>query len=475
MKEKSLIVDNFKSRYIPNTEEQQEIMLESIGLKSLEGLFDDIPQDVKLKRKLDIPEPMTEYELLKHMQGMTSQNVNTEDYCCFLGAGAYDHYIPSVIKHMLSRGEFYTAYTPYQPEISQGTLQAIFEYQTMICELTGMDVANASMYDGASASAEAVLLACSSKRKKRVIISRTLNPEYKNVIKTYAGFNNIEVVEAGYKDGVTDLSGLNKIITDDTAAVVVQYPNFFGAIENLNDISDITHKKGSNLVVATDPISLGILKPPGEFGADIVIGEGQSLGNPLSFGGPYLGFFAVTKELMRKMPGRVVGQTTDLDSKRGFVLTMQTREQHIRREKATSNICSNQALNALAATIYLTLVGKKGLKQVAELCLKKSHYAYDKLIETGRFEPAFKAPFVKEFVLKINESNKTNKLIQNTSNKLIQKLNSKLLEDKIIGGYDLGKDFEEMNNCWLLAVTEKRTKSEIDILVDKAHLGSDDE
>jgi len=480
--------DGFKSRYIPNTQDQQKAMLKSIGLNSIDELFDYIPEEVKLGRRLNLPEPMSEYELLKHMRNLSSKNISTADYSCFMGAGAYDHYIPAVIKHMLLRGEFYTAYTPYQPEISQGTLQAIFEYQTMICELTGMDVANASMYDGASATAEAMLLACSSKHKRKVVISRTLNPEYKDVIKTYAKFNNIDVLEVGYKDGVTDLCQLKSVTNKEIAAVIVQYPNFFGVLENLADISNIAHKNGCYFIVAADPISLGILKSPGEFGADIVVGEGQSLGNPLSFGGPYIGFFATTKELMRKIPGRIVGQTTDTYGRRGFVLTLQAREQHIRREKATSNICSNQALNALAATIYLTLLGKNGLKKVAELCVKKSHYTYQKLIETGRFEPVFKAPFVKEFVLRLNEKNITSNMygcldfIENKGtswniecDSLVQKLNRKLLKNKIIGGYDLGKSFPELSNCWLLAVTEKRTKEEIDILVENAYLGGAEE
>jgi glycine dehydrogenase subunit 1 len=487
--ERKLKDDGLSSRYIPNTQKQQETMLESIGLNSMDQLFDDIPDEVKLDRELNLPKPMAEHELLKHMRKMSSQNVNTEEYCCFMGAGAYDHYIPAVIKHMLSRGEFYTAYTPYQPEISQGTLQAIFEYQTMICELTGMDVANASMYDGASASAEAMILACSSKNKRKVAISRTLNPEYKDVIKTYAKFNNIDVIEVGYKDGVTDLCQLESVTPNEIAAVIVQYPNFFGAIENLADISNIAHRNGSYFIVTADPISLGILKSPGEYGADIVVGEGQSLGNPLSFGGPYLGFFAASKKLMRKMPGRIVGQTTDTYGKRGYVLTLQAREQHIRREKATSNICSNQALNALAATIYLTLLGKNGLRKVAELCVKKSHYAYEKLVGTGRFEPAFNAPFVKEFVVKINEKNirtdfyssfcgpteNKGSSVKMESGSLIQNLNKRLLKNNIIGGYDLGKCFTELSNCWLLAVTEKRTKEEIDNFVENAHLGGAEE
>ncbi|HOJ09246.1 MAG TPA: aminomethyl-transferring glycine dehydrogenase subunit GcvPA [Clostridiales bacterium] len=448
---------NYTSRYIPNTEEQQKSMLETMGMKSLDEIFKDIPEELKLNRALNIPDDMAEYELIKHMQNMASKNANMDDYVCFLGAGAYDHYIPSIIRHMLMRGEFYTAYTPYQPEISQGTLQAIFEYQTMICELTGMDVANASMYDGASAATEAIILACNGKRKNEVVISAALNPEYKKVINTYARFNGFKVIEAAYCNGITDISDLEKKITGDTAAVFIQSPNFFGAIEDLTNAGQIAHKNDIYFIVSVDPISLGILKPPAEYGAHIVVGEGQALGNPMGFGGPYLGFFAVKKELMRKMPGRIVGQTTDVNGKRGFVLTMQTREQHIRREKATSNICTNQALNALTATIYLTVLGKKGLKEVGELCVQKSHYAYDRLLETGKFEAAFTSPFFKEFALKAKNGIS------------IEELNMKLLNDKIIGGYDLGKDFEEMKDGWLVAVTEKRSKEDIDRLVEKVN------
>ncbi|NSW91833.1 MAG: aminomethyl-transferring glycine dehydrogenase subunit GcvPA [Firmicutes bacterium] len=441
------------SRYIPNTLEQHESILEDIKKESLDDLFKDIPESLKQKGRLNIPEAMSELELTKHMEGLATKNASTDEYICFLGAGAYDHYIPSVIKHMLMRGEFYTAYTPYQPEISQGTLQAIFEYQTMICELTGMDVSNASMYDGATAAAEAVLLACNLKRRKKALASKSLHPEFREVIKTYAAFNGIEIEEVEFKDGITDVNDLENKFTKDTAAFVVQNPNFFGAIEKMEDVSRITKVSGGLFIVVVDPVSLAVLKPPAEFDADIVIGEGQALGNPLSFGGPYLGFFAVTKDLMRRMPGRIVGQTTDVYGNRGFVLTMQTREQHIRREKATSNICTNQALNALAATIYLTIMGKKGLKEVANLCIQKSHYTLEKLIETGKFTPAFTAPFFKEFVVRIKDETFT-----------IQELNKKLLKEKIIGGYELGKNYAALKDAWLIAVTEKRTKEEIDRL-----------
>lgn len=441
------------SKYIPNTEWQQKNMLEEIGLESMEDLFRDIPQELRLNRGLNVPQAMSEIELIKHMQEMTANNKHLNEYTCFLGAGAYDHYVPSVIDHILSRQEFYTAYTPYQPEISQGTLQAIFEYQTMICELTGMEVANASMYDGATALVEAVTMACQATRRNEVLVAKTVHPESKEVLSTYGRFNGSKSVEISYDNGKVDLADLEKKISTNTAAVVIQTPNFFGVIESLKEVGELAHKHKALFIVSVDPISLSILEAPGKLGADIVVGEGQSLGNPLSFGGPYLGFFATNKKFMRKMPGRIVGETTDISGDRGFVLTIQTREQHIRREKATSNICSNQALNALAATVYLTILGKQGLKEVANLCLQKAHYAFDRLIQSGKFEPVFKAPFFKEFVV----SSKTP----------VEQLNKNLLNEKIIGGFQLEKRYPEISNSWLVAVTEKRTKEEIDNLVRK--------
>ena len=442
------------SRYIPNTDAQQKEMLEAIGYSSIEELFNDIPEEVRLKKPMDLPKPMSEMELARHMEELSSKNIHAGRYACFLGAGAYDHYIPAAVGHIISRSEFYTAYTPYQPEISQGTLQAIYEYQTMICELTGMDVANASMYDGASALAEAALMACQATRKNEILVAQSVNPEYRDVLKTYVRFQENRVVELDMEDGKLNLNSLEESITDDTAAVIVQSPNFFGIIEDLKSVSELVHGKKALLIVCTDPISLGILKAPGELGADIVVGEGQSLGNPLNFGGPYLGFFATTSKLMRRMPGRVVGETIDRDGKRGFVLTLQTREQHIRREKATSNICTNQALNALAATVYLTLIGKKGIREVALQCLHKAHYLHEKLISTGYFTPMFSGPFFKEFTVK--------------SRMPVKQLNEGLLKNGIIGGYDLEKAYPQLKNGWLIAVTEKRTRKEMDELVKKA-------
>lgn len=442
------------SSYIPNTPQQQQDMLSAIGMTSIEDLFSDIPESVRLKRDLNIPAAMSEMELVAHMKGLSEKNINTDQYTCFLGAGAYDHYIPAVISHLLSRQEFYTAYTPYQPEISQGTLQAIFEYQTMICQLTGMDIANASMYDGASALAEAAILACNATGREEVLVAGSVHPESREVLSTYLKFQQIKVTQTGFINGVVDLSELKEKLSADTAAVIVQSPNFFGIIEDLKEIGNLAHNNKSLFIVCCDPISLAILKPPGELGADIVVGEGQSLGNSLSFGGPYLGFFAARKNLMRRMPGRIVGQTVDKNGLRCFVLTIQTREQHIRREKATSNICSNQALNALAATIYLTVMGKQGLKKVALLCTQKAHYAYDKLIETGLFTAEFEKPFFREFTVAYKGD--------------VKKLNQSLLQHKIIGGYDLGKSYPELKNRWLVALTEKRTKQEIDRLIEKS-------
>lgn len=441
-------------RYIGNTDEDREQMLKEIGYPDIESLFKAVPDSVHLKTKLNIPEAQSEMELVNNMKSLSKENLNTDDYACFLGAGAYDHFIPSPIDQLISRQEFYTAYTPYQPEISQGTLQAIFEYQTMICELTGLPVANASMYDGATALTEAAIMACDATKRNEILIASSVHPESRQVLDTYAKFRDMNVVEIAYNNGQVDLEDLKSKINKNTAAVIVQSPNFFGIIEDVEAVAEITHENKSLLVVSADPISLAVLKSPGELGADIAVGEGQSLGNPLNFGGPYLGFMAVTDKLMRKMPGRIVGQTTDEQGNRGFVLTLQTREQHIRREKATSNICSNQALNALQATIYLTLMGKEGLKKVAELCFSKSHYAYDSLIATGKFSPVFTAPFFKEFAVKSTEE--------------ISNLNNRLLENGFIGGYDMGKKYPEYKNVWLVAVTEKRTKQEIDEFARKA-------
>ncbi len=437
--------------YIPNTLEDEKFMLKSIGAESIEELFSDIPDDVKFNRNLNINSPMSELEVQKHMKVLSNKNKSTEDLVCFLGAGVYDHYVPSIIKHIVSRSEFYTAYTPYQPEISQGTLQAIFEYQSLICNLTGLDVANASMYDGATACAEAAFIAAESTRRKTIIISKTVHPEIRKVLHTYTRFRDLELIEIDSKDGVTDILKLKELVDNKTAGVIVQNPNFFGIIEDMTEVEKITHDNKALLIMNVDPISLAILKTPGEIGADIAVGEGQSLGNAMNFGGPYLGFMTATTKLMRKIPGRIVGQTEDVDGKRAFVLTLQAREQHIRREKATSNICSNQALNALTAAIYLTTMGKQGLKEVATQSMQKAHYAYNEIIKLEKYKAVFDKPFFKEFIIQCEEP--------------VSGINDKLLQSNILGGYDVGKNYPAHKNALLLCVTEKRTKSEIHQLI----------
>lgn len=438
-------------RYIPNTEADKKRMLESIGVNSISDLFSDIPDNLKLNRKLNIGDAMSEMEIVSHMKGLTDKNKSTDELVCFLGAGAYDHYIPSIVKHLAMRSEFYTAYTPYQPEISQGTVQIIFEYQTMITNLTGMDVTNASMYDGPTAAAEAAIMACENTRRKSVIVSKTVNSETRKVLKTYLSVRNIELVEVDMADGVTDVEKLKSLVSKDTAGVIVQSPNFLGIIEDLTEVEKIIHENKGNLIMYTDPISLGILKTPGDLGVDIVVGEAQSFGNRLNFGGPHLGFLATTSKLVRKLPGRIVGQSVDVDGNRAFVLTLQAREQHIRRYKATSNICSNQGLNMVMAAIYMTTMGKKGLREVALQSTQKAHYAYNEITKTGKFKPLFNQPFFKEFAV--------------TSDIEASKINKELLNKGILGGYELGKDYAEFNNGLLFCVTEKRTKEEIDRLV----------
>ncbi len=441
------------SRYIPNTNADIQKMLGRIDVSSIEDLYVDIPREIRLERDLNLPRPMCELELLSHMEELANKNETTKENTCFLGAGAYDHHIPSVVGHIVGRSEFYTSYTPYQPEVSQGTLQAMFEYQTMICELTGMHAANASVYDGATAIAEAAKMACGIKSRQEILVSKAVHPHSRAVLRTYARFNGIDVVEFDYDDGRVSIEDLEAKLSSDTAAVIMQTPNFFGILEDLGEIGDLVHKQGALFIVSVDPISLSLIKPPGEYGADIVVGEGQSLGNPLSFGGPYVGFFATTKRLTRRMPGRIVGETVDADGRRGYVLTLQTREQHIRREKATSNICSNQSLNALIAAVYMAVMGREGLREVGNLCVQKAHYAYDRLLEIDGVESVFGAPFFKEFIVDVNRP--------------IHELNRALLDYAIIGGYDVGKDYPELEGGWLIAVTEKRTKSEIDMLAEK--------
>jgi glycine dehydrogenase subunit 1 len=439
-------------RYLPMTEQDQQQMLAAIGVSSVDDLFSDIPQRVRFQGEYNIKKAASEPQLLKELNSMAAKNAHLKDYASFLGAGVYDHYMPVIVDHVISRSEFYTAYTPYQPEISQGELQAIFEFQTMICELTGMDVANSSMYDGGTALAEAAMLSAGQTKKKKVLVSAAVHPESKDVLKTYAKGQYIEVVEIPAPDGVTDMIALEKEMGSDVAAVIVQYPNFYGQIEPLKEIEEITHQEKCMFVVSSNPLSLGLLTPPGEFGADIVIGDAQPFGIPSQFGGPHCGYFATTSKLMRKIPGRLVGQTVDENGKRGFVLTLQAREQHIRRDKATSNICSNQALNALAASVAMTALGKQGVKEMALQNLSKTHYAYEALKAKG-INVAFEGPFFNELVVKLPVS--------------VTEANSQLLASKIIGGYDLSRDNQALENHMLLAFTELRTKEEIDQLVNE--------
>lgn len=437
--------------YIPNSELDEKKMLESLGMEKVDELFKDVPEELKLNRELSLEKSMSELEVVKKVKALANKNLNVEDLVCFLGAGAYDHYIPSVIKHITSRSEFYTAYTPYQPEISQGTLQAIFEYQSMIAELTGMEVSNASMYDGATACVEAAMIALENTKGNTIVVSKSVDPDTRSLLKTYIKYHGANLIEAEIKDGETDIDSLKNVINNNTAAVIIQNPNFFGVIEDLSEVEKLAHLNKSLLIMKVDPISLGILKTPGEIGADIAVGEGQSLGNSLNFGGPYVGFMACTAKLMRKMPGRIVGQTEDIDGKRAFVLTLQAREQHIRREKATSNICSNQSLNAVTAAVYLSVMGTKGIKEVAENCTRKAHYACSELVKTGMYKQTFNKPFFKEFSI--------------TGHSNTDHVNEELLKHGILGGYNLEKEYIELSNSMLLCVTEKRTKEEIDRLV----------
>lgn len=433
------------NKYIPHTEEDIAMMLDRIGVKSIDDLYSDIPSEVIFKGEYDIPAAMSEIEIRKHFKALADKNNNLK---VFAGGGVYDHYSPSVVNHLLGRSEFYTAYTPYQPEISQGTLQYIFEYQSMICELTGMEASNASMYDGATATAETMMMmVASAKKKNRVLLSSTISERVEEVVRTYAKFHGVDLTIIPEKDGVTDLDVVAKELeAGDVAGVIVPCPNKYGIIEDFTGLADKVHGVKALLGINCDPSTLAVLRTPGEWGADIACGDGQSLGMPLQFGGPYLGFMACGKATLRKMPGRVVGVTKDADGKRAYVLTLQAREQHIRREKATSNICSNQSLMALYATIYIALMGKKGLEEVNKLSCDGAHYLCEKLLATGKFEMAFNKPFLKEFTLRCSLD--------------IKKLNEYLESNGYMGGIDMG------NGLVSFAVTEKRTKDEIDEFVD---------
>ena len=449
-----------KLSYIAATDDDRAAMIEAIGAASIDELFEQIPAEARLNHDLNLPLGLAEQDVVALCAGLADRNSHLGQLTCFLGAGAYDHYVPAVVDTVLSRSEFNTAYTPYQPEASQGILQSIFEYQSMISALTGMDVSNASLYDAATAVGEAAIMAHGINGGKRVLVSKAVHPHYRQVLSTYVSGFDIEVEEI-------DLEDLRERLDESTSCVIVQYPNFFGTIEPLADIAatlgrhfdsaqgggpEGRHGDRPLLIVCVDPIALGMLTPPGEYGADIVVGEGQPLGINIGFGGPFLGLFACKQEHVWHVPGRLVGQSVDADGRRAFTLTLQTREQHIRREKATSNICTNQALVALAATVYLSALGKNGLRHVSELCFHKAHYAMERILSKPGYSLPWDAPFFKEFVVK--------------TEKPVAEINRHLLENGILGGLDLGSYYPELQNCMLICVTEKRTKQDIDRFVE---------
>ncbi len=442
--------------YIPITPDEREAMLKAVGVSKVEDLFEAVPAQHRFPR-LNLPPALTEMEAAAELAELAAANETARDLVSFLGAGAYNHYIPAAVDHILRRGEFYTAYTPYQPEISQGTLQAIFEYQSLICALTGMEVANASHYDGATAVAEAVNLAYAQFRGKRtkVVISPAVHPQYRATLRTYVQGMGLTLAgdapETVTGDEVT-AAHIEPLIDENTALVILQYPDFFGRIYDYTGLIETAHARGALVCVAANPIALGLLKTPGEMGADIVVGEGQPLGIPLAFGGPYLGFFATRKQYVHKMAGRLVGETADNRGQRAYVLTLTAREQHIKRERATSNICTNQGLMALASAVYLSLLGKTGLRQVAELCYHKAHYAAEQIVKIPGFTYCFDTPFFHEFAI--------------CCPRPVAEINAHLLEHGILGGYDLGQDYPALKDHLLIAVTEMNTKEEIDALVD---------
>lgn len=455
--------------YLPQTEEEVRAMLAAIGVPQVEALFAAIPPDVRLGRALEIPPALSELELSRHLEASAARNLGTHQAVCFLGGGAYDHFIPAVVDFVASRSEFYTSYTPYQPEVSQGNLQALFEYQTLITQLTAMDVSNASMYDGATALAEAVLMALSTQNgRRRIVLPENVHPEYRAVAKTYLTHLGIETVTLPTPQGIVEPEQLAEVLDSETACVVIQQPNFFGCVESAGKLTQVAHEKGCLVIVVVDPISLALLRRPGDYGADIVVAEGQPLGIPLAWGGPYLGILACREAFLRRLPGRLVGQTTDHRGNRCWVLTLQTREQHIRREKATSNICTNQGLMALRATVYLAAMGPRGLRRVAESCVHKSHYLHRRLCEEG-LTPRFPAPFFKEFLVALSGPGEVDGLLEAALHP--DGSNGKALPPdarpapKMFAGLPLGRWYPQHADALLIAVTEKRTREEMDHLV----------
>jgi glycine dehydrogenase subunit 1 len=441
--------------YIPNTPEDQQAMLAKLGLSSLEDLLAPVPENVRLRRPLDLPPALSEPDLKRLLNGVAAKNKNLDAAVSFLGAGTYDHAIPSVVPHLQRRSEFVTSYTPYQPEVSQGMLQAIYEFQTMVCQITGLDIANASLYDGATAMVEAALLAVGPGGRGEVVISMGVDPQYRRVLHTYAHARGFTVKEVPTRNGVTSPEDLDAAVSATTAAVVIQQPNFFGCIEDMRAIEPVAHKgKAVFVATITEPASLSVLASPGEYGADIAVGELMSFGNTMSYGGPALGFMAARSKYMRLLPGRLVGQTVEEGGQKqtGYVLTLQTREQHIRRERATSNICTNQSLLAVGATIYLAALGKQGFRELGELCLQKAHYAFHQITALPGYKAAFSGPFFDEFVI--------------TAPVPAQRLQQHFEQAGIIGGYALRDGYPDMPNDMLFCVTETRSKEDIDYLVD---------
>lgn len=432
-------------KYFPHTEADIKGMLEHIGIKSIDELYAEVPEQVRLKKDYDLPEAKSELEIRQFFAGLAAKN---KQLTCFAGAGAYDHYTPAAVPQIVSRSEYLTSYTPYQAEISQGTLHYIFEYQSMMAELTGMDISNASMYDGSTATAEAVLMAvASAKKARKVLVSETVDPKILAVIRTYAHFHGVDIEMVKATDGATDKADLDSKLADGgVAGVLVQQPNYFGVVEDYTGFADATHAAKALFIMNSVAADLAVLRTPGEWGADIAVGDGQSLGLPMSFGGPYVGYMCCREKLMRKTPGRIVGMTKDSRGQRAFVLTLQAREQHIRREKATSNICSNESLMALFVTIYMSLMGKQGLKEAAELSYAGAHYLMDRLVATGRFKPAFDRPFFNEFCVRYAGD--------------VDELQKRFIDNGILGGVKVAPD------TIMFAVTEKRTKEEIDKLIE---------
>jgi glycine dehydrogenase subunit 1 len=435
--------------YVLNTPDDQQAMLAQIGVKDIEELFQQVPKAVRLNRPMDLMPALSEIELTQHLHKLAEQNQSADRAICFLGGGSYDHFIPAVVDAVASRSEYYTAYTPYQAEASQGSLQAFFEFQTLICQLTGLDVANASLYEGGSAVAEAVIMALNVLPKRhKVLIAESVHPEYRLVLKTYLANLDARIETLPTPEGSLDPDELRRAIDEQTVCVVVQHPNFFGCLEEVQAIADAAHEKGALFIVSFDPISLGLLKRPGQYGADIAIAEGQSLGCPMAYGGPVLGILACREEFVRKMPGRLVGQTVDRQGNRCWVLTLQTREQHIRREKATSNICTNQGLLALRATVYLSALGPQGLKETAELCARKAHYAAEQLAKVADARLRFDRPFFKEFTVRLGGD--------------VPGRLAAALKAGYHAGLHLGRWYPTLSGCVSIAVTEKRTREEID-------------